>query len=191
MIRIISILTLSAFILSACSIKPKDYGTEKIVSKLLSFSFDLPPSLQVSTLPIFIKQSDSIIYTATTYDLKRLFDCMNYTQSISFHDFILNCFNQNMPLKDTCNLLASFKKDTVIFNEYIQNDFKFIINKYTIEHDDEYTLLSTSPDFGVNTTISYIFFINQYFTIFDDVDGETRYMSFRVCLNMPPKADKE
>ncbi|MCF8358427.1 MAG: hypothetical protein K9H26_06685 [Prolixibacteraceae bacterium] len=183
--EVIIILTLSLYVLIAC--KTQESESERIVKKLLSFSFEMPPSPQLSFIPIFIKQSDSIVYTATTYDLKRLYDSLDHSQSISFNEFILNSFNQDISLKDTYGLVDSFEIDSEIFNEYIQNDFKYISDKYTSVSDNRYTLLTSSPDFGINTTISYIFFLNNYFTIFDDVDGETNYLTFRECLNMPPK----
>ncbi|MBN1971951.1 MAG: hypothetical protein JW870_21545 [Candidatus Delongbacteria bacterium] len=187
--RIIFVLLLIIFVLDAC--KHNESEMEIIVNRLLSFSFEMPPSPQLSFTPIYIKQSDSIVYSATTYDLKRLYDENKYSKTISFSVFILNSFNQDMLISDTCNVLDSFKIDTKIYCEYINNNFSFITNRYTVKKNDRYYLLPSILDFEEKSTISYIFFLNNYFTLFDDVDGETSYMSFRKWLNMPPNENKE
>ena len=179
--RVFFILMLFIHVLYAC--RPKESEIESIVDKLLSYSFEIPPSPQLSFIPIYIKQSDSVVYSATTFDLKRLYDCMNYSQANTFSEFLLKSFNQNMIFRDTCNLIDSFKIDPKIYNEYIHNNFKFIVERYTITDNNGYYILSSRIDFEAESTISYIFFMNNFFTIYDNVDGETNYIKFREFLN--------
>lgn len=182
--RVLFFASLIILVLEAC--RTEQSQNEIIVNKLLSFSFEMPPSPQLSFIPIFIKQSDSVIYTATTFDLKQLYDSKNYSQTISFSEFLLKSFNQNMIFRDTCHLLDSFKIDSKIYNEYVHNDFKFIVDQYTTANDNGYCILSSCKNFETESTISYIFFMNNFFTIYDDVDGETCYVKFREYLNMLP-----
>lgn len=173
---------LITMILSSCSSKKTE--NEIIVDKLLTYSFDMPPSPELSFIPVYIRQSDSIIY-ATTYDLKRFYDSKNYSLHISFREFILNSFNQEIIIEDTSLLLNSFILDTTIYQEYEIHDFTFITKKYTEKKEDEFNLKYSISDYGEESTISYIFFLNNYFTSFDCVDGETTYIPFRKILRLP------
>lgn len=170
-----------SLLLSSCNSTKSE--NEIIVDKLLTYSFEMPPSPELSFIPLYMRQSDSIIY-ATTYDLKQFYDSKNYSQNISFHSFILNSFNQKINIKDTSQYLNSFKLDTTIYKEYTNQGFNFITNKYTEQSDDEYDLKYSISYFGEESTVSYIFFLNNYFTLFDDVDGETTYVPFRKRLNI-------
>ncbi len=173
---------LISLLLTSCNSKKSE--NEIIVDRLLNYSFDTPPSPELSFIPLYIRQSDSIIY-ATTYDLKQFYDSKNYSQNISFHSFILNSFNQEINIKDTSQYLNSFKLDTTIYKEYTNRGFNFITNKYTEKREDEFDLKYSIADFGKESTISYVFFLNNYFALFDDVDGETSYVPFRKRLNIP------
>lgn len=173
-------------VLGAC--KHEKTENEIIVDKLLTYSFEMPPSPELGFLPLYIRKSDTDIYIITTYDLKQLYENIN-SEKIEFSDFLLQSFNQNIFLPDTCSLLETFKIDTTIFNEYLQNGFEIIIERYTTQTDDGYVLKSSIIDFEKQSTVSYIFFLNNYFSIFDDLYGETTYLTFRECLNMPPDSN--
>ncbi|MBN1971956.1 MAG: hypothetical protein JW870_21570 [Candidatus Delongbacteria bacterium] len=185
---ILSIVT-AFFLFYSC--KSENPETEIIVNKLLSYSFEMPPSHELSFIPLYIKQSDTVVYIATTYELWKLFEKNSYSEKNEFSDYLLKVFNRNTLPIEPSNSIDSFKINSKIYGEYVQNNFEFIIEKYTYKIDNEYILKSSNINFEEESTVSYIFFLNNYFSMFDDLYGETTYLTFRECLDMKPKENKE
>ena len=101
--------------------------------------------------------------------LENLYKTFYSSKYSSFAYFLLEASNQNIQINWQHNLSSIFSIQTFVLNPnimelYEKNEIQGIIDKYCKKKEDTYILNKTFLNTNEINTISYYFFINQYYS---------------------------
>lgn len=177
--------------LNCCSGENKgEYFELDDLKKIAQMSSYEPPPAIVSFTPIYVNGLEDSISETSLVKLKYVFINLYQKEYSEFSDFLFDALNKKIKIdaknpKTYLYFSQTFLIEQKIAGLYKKDGIKGLVDTYcTVSKKGDYALKRGNLTLNEINTISYYFFINQYFRIDDDIKPEISFQKLRVALSM-------